>query len=67
MMILSKQMHQLIKEIRSGPLFDLNGKVIGINTAIIAPGSSGSIGIGFAIPSNPASKVVEQLIKFGRN
>ena len=48
-----------------GPLFDLAGKVIGINTAIIAPGSSGSIGIGFAIPSNPASKVIEQLIKFG--
>jgi len=48
-----------------GPLFDLDGNVIGINTAIIAPGSSGSIGIGFAIPSNPASKVVEQLIKFG--
>ncbi len=48
-----------------GPLFDLNGKVIGINTAIIAPGSSGSIGLGFAIPSNPASKVIDQLIKFG--
>ena len=48
-----------------GPLFDLNGKVIGINTAIIAPGSSGSIGIGFAIPSNPAAKVINQLIKFG--
>ena len=48
-----------------GPLFNLEGKVIGINTAIIAPGSSGSIGIGFAIPSNPASKVIEQLIKFG--
>ena len=48
-----------------GPLFDLQGKVIGINTAIIAPGASGSIGIGFAIPSNPASKVIEQLIKFG--
>ncbi len=48
-----------------GPLFDLNGKVIGINTAIIAPGASGSIGIGFAIPSNPASKVIKQLIKFG--
>ena len=46
-----------------GPLFDLNGKVIGINTAIIAPGASGSIGIGFAIPSNPASKVINQLIK----
>ena len=48
-----------------GPLFDLNGKVIGINTAIIAPGQSGSIGIGFAIPANPASKVIKQLIKFG--
>ena len=48
-----------------GPLFDLDGKVIGINTAIIAPGSAGSIGIGFAIPSNSASKVIDQLIKFG--
>ena len=48
-----------------GPLFDLDGKVIGINTAIIAPGASGSIGIGFAIPANPASKVINQLIKFG--
>ena len=48
-----------------GPLFNLNGEVIGINTAIIAPGASGSIGIGFAIPSNPASKVIDQLIKFG--
>ena len=48
-----------------GPLFNLNGEVIGINTAIIAPGQSGSIGIGFAIPSNPASKVVDQLVKFG--
>jgi len=48
-----------------GPLFDLNGKVIGINTAIIAPGQSGSIGIGFAIPSNPASNVIEQLIEYG--
>ena len=49
-----------------GPLFDLNGNVIGINTAIIAPGGvSGSIGIGFAIPSNPASKVIAQLIKYG--
>ena len=49
-----------------GPLFDLSGNVIGINTAIIAPGASGSIGIGFAIPSNPASKVISQLIKFGK-
>ncbi len=48
-----------------GPLFDLTGKVIGINTAIIAPGQSGSIGLGFAIPSNSASKVIDQLIKYG--
>jgi len=48
-----------------GPLFNLDGEVIGINTAIVAPGASGSIGIGFAIPSNPAAKVIDQLIKFG--
>ena len=48
-----------------GPLFNLKGEVIGINTAIIAPGQSGSIGIGFAIPANAASTVIEQLIKFG--
>ena len=46
-----------------GPLFNLNGDVIGINTAIL--GQSGSIGIGFAIPSNSAQKVIDQLIKFG--
>ena len=48
-----------------GPLFNLDGKVIGINTAIIAPGQAGSIGIGFAIPSNAASTIIDQLIKFG--
>ena len=48
-----------------GPLFNLEGKVIGINTAIIAPGQSGSIGIGFAIPANAASNIINQLIKFG--
>ncbi len=46
-----------------GPLFDMNGDVIGINTAIL--GRSGSIGIGFSIPSNSAKKVINQLIKFG--
>ena len=46
-----------------GPLFNLNGDVIGINTAIL--GQSGSIGIGFAIPSNSAKKVINQLIEFG--
>ena len=48
-----------------GPLFNLEGEVIGINTAIIAPGQSGSIGIGFAIPANPASNVINQLVEFG--
>jgi len=48
-----------------GPLFNLKGDVIGINTAIIAPGQSGSIGIGFAIPANAASNVINQLIEFG--
>jgi len=46
-----------------GPLFDMNGDVIGINTAIL--GKGGSIGIGFSIPSNNAKKVVDQLIEFG--
>ena len=48
-----------------GPLFNLKGEVIGINTAIIAPGQSGSIGIGFAIPANAAANVIDQLLKFG--
>jgi|TARA_B100001093_G_scaffold94611_1_gene86781 serine protease Do len=48
-----------------GPLFNLNGEVVGINTAIIAPGQAGSIGIGFAIPSNAASNVIDQLMKYG--
>jgi len=46
-----------------GPLFNLKGDVIGINTAIL--GQSGSIGIGFAIPANSASLVVKQLLKYG--
>jgi len=46
-----------------GPLFDMNGNVIGINTAIL--GQSGSIGIGFSIPSNSAKIIIDQLIEFG--
>ena len=46
-----------------GPLFNMDGDVVGINTAIL--GQSGSIGIGFAIPSNSAQKVINQLIEFG--
>jgi serine protease Do len=48
-----------------GPLFDMDGAVIGINTAIYSP-SGGSIGIGFAIPSNEARLVVDQLRQFGK-
>ena len=46
-----------------GPLFDMKGDVIGINTAIL--GRNGSIGIGFSIPSNSAKIVIDQLIEFG--
>jgi len=46
-----------------GPLFNMDGDVIGINTAILGP--TGSIGIGFSIPSNNAKKVIDQLIEFG--
>ena len=47
-----------------GPLFNLSGEVIGVNTAIISP-SGGSIGIGFAVPSNSALAVIDQLRQFG--
>src|SRR5271170_7554795 len=47
-----------------GPLFNLNGEVIGVNTAIISP-SGGSIGIGFAVPSASAVAVIDQLRQYG--
>ncbi len=47
-----------------GPLFNMNGEVVGINTAIISP-TGGSIGLGFAIPSDAAMKVIDQLVQFG--
>lgn len=47
-----------------GPLFNMKGEVVGINTAIISP-SGGSIGIGFSIPSSTASRVIAQLRQFG--
>jgi serine protease Do len=47
-----------------GPLFNLDGEVIGVNTLIISP-SGGSIGIGFAVPSKTVSVVVDQLRQFG--
>jgi len=48
-----------------GPMFNLDGEVIGVNTAIFSP-SGGSVGIGFAIPSNLAKPIIDQLRKFGR-
>jgi serine protease Do len=47
-----------------GPLFNVSGEVIGINTAIFSP-SGGSIGLGFAIPSNTARRIVDQLERYG--
>ena len=47
-----------------GPLFDMDGNVIGINSAIYSP-SGGSVGIGFSIPSNLAREVIGQLRKYG--
>jgi serine protease Do len=47
-----------------GPLFNMDGEVVGVNTAIISP-SGGSIGIGFAVPSNSAVLVLDQLKQYG--
>ncbi|MEM9026867.1 MAG: Do family serine endopeptidase [Pseudomonadota bacterium] len=47
-----------------GPLFNMNGNVIGVNTAIISP-TGGSIGIGFAVPASVARVVIDQLRKYG--
>jgi len=48
-----------------GPLFTQDGKVVGVNSAIISPSGGGSVGIGFAIPSNTVRNVVAQLEKSG--
>lgn len=47
-----------------GPLFDMSGNVIGVNTAIYSQ-TGGSVGVGFAVPSDMAENVVNQLIEFG--
>jgi serine protease Do len=48
-----------------GPTFDLNGNVIGVNSAIFSP-TGGNVGIGFAIPANTARGIVDQLMRSGR-
>ena len=47
-----------------GPLFNMNGEVVGVNTAIISP-TGGSIGIGFAVPADNVARVVDQLRQYG--
>jgi serine protease Do len=47
-----------------GPMFNLKGEVIGINTAIFSP-SGGSVGIGFAVPANLCKPVIDQILKYG--
>ena len=53
-----------------GPLLDSRGRLIGVNTAILAPGASaglaGNVGIGFAIPVDTVRRVVNQIIRYGR-
>ncbi|MDP2205223.1 MAG: DegQ family serine endoprotease [Alphaproteobacteria bacterium] len=48
-----------------GPMFNMQGEVVGVNTAIFSP-TGGSVGIGFAVPSNLAKNVVAQLVKYGQ-
>src|SRR3984885_887075 len=47
-----------------GPLFDMQGNVVGVNSAIFSP-SGGSVGIGFSIPANMARKVIDELRQYG--
>jgi serine protease Do len=49
-----------------GPLFNADGQVIGVNSAIISPNGSGSVGIGFAVPSNVAARIAAELRAHGR-
>ncbi|MCH2457328.1 MAG: trypsin-like peptidase domain-containing protein, partial [Henriciella sp.] len=48
-----------------GPLFNLNGEVVGVNTAIISP-TGGSVGLGFSIPANLVEQVAAQIIEYGK-
>lgn len=50
-----------------GPLFNASGQVIGVNTAIVSPGGAqgGSVGVGFAVPSNLARRIVSDIVRTG--
>lgn len=62
--------HRLIIVTQGGPLLDSSGRLIGVNTAIYAPGAAaglaGNVGIGFAIPVDTVRRVVNQLIRYGK-
>ena len=49
-----------------GPLFNVDGQVVGVNTAIVSPNGSGSVGIGFAVPSSVAARIANELRAKGR-
>ena len=49
-----------------GPVFNADGQVVGVNTAIVSPNGGGSVGIGFAVPSEVASKIAQELRERGR-
>lgn len=49
-----------------GPLVNLNGELVGINTAILGDQSGGNLGIGFAVPINTAAGIINQIVQFGR-
>jgi Do/DeqQ family serine protease len=49
-----------------GALINMDGQLVGINTAILSPGGRGNVGIGFAVPSNMARQVMDQLITYGK-
>ena len=49
-----------------GPLLDSHGRMVGVNSQILSPGGGGSVGIGFAVPSNVVQRVVPQIIQFGK-
>ena len=64
MKTLFKPMPQLIQGNSGGALVNLRGELVGINTAIIAPGG-GNVGIGLAIPMNMARHSMEQIVEHG--
>lgn len=49
-----------------GALVNMSGELVGINTAIVSPGGGGNVGVGFSIPSNMLTPIMEQIVRYGR-